>query len=137
MCFIPLRLTCLEYKASLSGKGGKKASFVRKVHSNCPLKTGERFKRDKLYLKDCIDIFEKYGWDWTFQSLQENKVWSPDELTGIVGETGSVTIIDRESTLFPTNSLDLDRVFELYDGFSKNGRLQNFTDEYRWNGKPW
>ncbi len=28
------------------------------------------------YLRDCIDIFEEYGWDWTYHAFRESKVWS-------------------------------------------------------------
>jgi aryl-phospho-beta-D-glucosidase BglC (GH1 family) len=29
-----------------------------------------------LYLKDCIDIFEEYGWDWTYHSFRASNCWS-------------------------------------------------------------
>ena len=28
------------------------------------------------YLRDCIDIFEEYGWDWTFHAYREWDGWS-------------------------------------------------------------
>ncbi len=28
------------------------------------------------YLKDCIAIFEKYGWDWTYHSFHNDPMWS-------------------------------------------------------------
>ena len=28
------------------------------------------------YLRDCIDIFEEYGWDWTYHAYREWDVWS-------------------------------------------------------------
>ena len=30
------------------------------------------------YIKDCIDIFEEYGWDWTFHAFREWAGWSPE-----------------------------------------------------------
>jgi len=30
------------------------------------------------YLRDCIDIFEEYGWDWSFHSYREWHGWSVD-----------------------------------------------------------
>jgi len=31
------------------------------------------------YLQDCIDIFEKYGWDWNYHSFEEAGIWRLDE----------------------------------------------------------
>lgn len=28
------------------------------------------------YLEDCISIFEKYGWDWSYHAFRENHIWS-------------------------------------------------------------
>ena len=28
------------------------------------------------YLDDCISIFEKYGWDWTYHAFRESRIWS-------------------------------------------------------------
>ena len=28
------------------------------------------------YIRDCIDIFEEYGWDWTYHAFREWKAWS-------------------------------------------------------------
>lgn len=30
------------------------------------------------WTKDCIDLFEEYGWDWTFHALIEWDGWNPD-----------------------------------------------------------
>ncbi|MBR0057344.1 MAG: cellulase family glycosylhydrolase [Kiritimatiellae bacterium] len=27
------------------------------------------------YLRDCIDLFEEYGWDWTYHAFRESRVW--------------------------------------------------------------
>ena len=29
-----------------------------------------------VYLRDCIDIFEEYGWDWTYHAFREWAGWS-------------------------------------------------------------
>jgi lysophospholipase L1-like esterase len=31
------------------------------------------------YLRDCLNIFEKYGWDWNYHALREAAVWSLDQ----------------------------------------------------------
>jgi hypothetical protein len=31
------------------------------------------------YLQDCIDIFEKYGWDWNYHAFNESAIWSLEE----------------------------------------------------------
>jgi aryl-phospho-beta-D-glucosidase BglC (GH1 family) len=28
------------------------------------------------YLEDCLSIFEKYGWDWTYHAFRESRIWS-------------------------------------------------------------
>ena len=28
------------------------------------------------YLRDCIRVFEEYGWDWTYHAFREAKIWS-------------------------------------------------------------
>lgn len=30
------------------------------------------------YLRDCIEIFEENGWDWTMHAFRENAIWSPE-----------------------------------------------------------
>ena len=30
----------------------------------------------ELYIKDCIDIFESLGWDWTYHAFREWHGWS-------------------------------------------------------------
>ena len=27
------------------------------------------------YLRDCIDLFEEYGWDWTYHAFRESPIW--------------------------------------------------------------
>jgi hypothetical protein len=28
------------------------------------------------YLRDCIELFEEYGWDWTYHAFRESNIWS-------------------------------------------------------------
>ena len=27
------------------------------------------------YLRDCIALFEEYGWDWTYHAFRESPIW--------------------------------------------------------------
>ena len=27
-------------------------------------------------LRDCIELFEEYGWDWTYHAFRESNIWS-------------------------------------------------------------
>lgn len=58
------------------------------------------------YLRDCIDLFEEYGWDWTYRAYREWDGWSV--------EHGSDPQ-DHRPTWEPT-----DRKRLLLDWFSKN-----------------
>ena len=58
------------------------------------------------YIRDCIDIFEEYGWDWSYHSYREWDGWSV--------EHGSVRSINEPNTS-PT-----DRKRLLLEWFSKN-----------------
>jgi endoglucanase len=31
------------------------------------------------YLRDCIEIFEKYGWDWNYHAFNESAIWSLED----------------------------------------------------------
>ena len=31
------------------------------------------------YLRDCIDLFEEYGWDWTYHAFREWDGWSVEK----------------------------------------------------------
>ena len=31
------------------------------------------------YLRDCIDLFAEYGWDWTYHAFRESPVWDVDK----------------------------------------------------------
>jgi hypothetical protein len=34
------------------------------------------------YLRDCVTIFEKYDWDWSYHAFRESPVWSIEHLGG-------------------------------------------------------
>ena len=56
------------------------------------------------YLRDCISIFEEYGWDWTYHSFREALWWNVE------------TVIDP-ATGKPVPNKDNDRFRALVDGF--------------------
>ena len=56
------------------------------------------------YLRDCISIFEEYGWDWTYHSFREALWWNVE------------TVIDPV-TGKPVPNKDNDRFHALVDGF--------------------
>ena len=60
------------------------------------------------YLRDLIEIFEEYGWDWSYHAFRESPVWDV-EMTGT----------DRNN-LRPAADTDRKRV--LLDAFRKNHR---------------
>ena len=35
------------------------------------------------YLKDCVDLCEKYGWDWNYHSLNDSDVWELDNTDNV------------------------------------------------------
>ncbi len=58
------------------------------------------------YLRDCIDLFEEYGWDWTYHAYREWNGWSVEHSSGKE---------DNQPAGEPT-----DRKKLLLDWFSKN-----------------
>ena len=32
------------------------------------------------YLRDCIDLFEEFGWDWTYHAFRESPVWDVEKV---------------------------------------------------------
>lgn len=50
-------------------------------HPNIPVYVGEfsvaRWApHGERYLGDCLEIFEKYGWSWTYHAFRESPIWS-------------------------------------------------------------
>ncbi len=38
------------------------------------------------YLRDCIDLFEEYGWDWTYHAFREADVWNVEKVRNADGK---------------------------------------------------
>ena len=57
------------------------------------------------YLRDCIDLFEEYGWDWTYHAFREANVWSVEK------------VLDDSGKYVP--SADNPRKRALLEGFSR------------------
>ncbi len=59
----------------------KPAIEFQRQHPDIPLYVGE-FSVARwapggaTYLKDCMEIFEKYGWDWTYHGFRDDPIWS-------------------------------------------------------------
>ncbi len=51
------------------------------------------------YLKDVIDIFEEYEWDWAYHAFREWQGWSVEHTTDRANEERSPTPTDREQLL--------------------------------------
>ena len=63
------------------------------------------------YLRDCIDIFEEYGWDWSYHAYRERDGWSVED--GPDPE-------DHQPTTAPT-----DRKRLLLEWFARNQKPPN------------
>jgi hypothetical protein len=42
------------------------------------------------YLRDCMEIFEGYGWHWTYHAFKESKTWSLEYENLPVGDNGAI-----------------------------------------------
>jgi hypothetical protein len=51
------------------------------------------------YLRDCIDLFEEYGWDWTYHAFREWSGWSVEHGDDPKDDAPSKTQTDREKLL--------------------------------------
>jgi hypothetical protein len=51
------------------------------------------------YLRDCIELFEEYNWDWTFHAFREWDGWSVEHSTGYYDPIIPTTMTDRELLL--------------------------------------
>ena len=38
------------------------------------------------YLRDCIALFEEFGWDWTYHAFRESPVWDVEKVGGSIPE---------------------------------------------------
>lgn len=41
------------------------------------------------YLRDCMDIFESYGWSWTYHAFREAHVWDLEYNNDPIGDSGA------------------------------------------------
>ena len=64
------------------------------------------------YLRDCIDLFEEYGWDWTYHAFRESPIWDVD----MVPPEGIAE--PKSQDLVPATS-DTPRKQVLLDGFRR------------------
>jgi len=51
------------------------------------------------YIKDCIEIFEEYGWDWTYHAFREWQGWSVEHIAGIHEEIEATNETERAGLL--------------------------------------
>lgn len=51
------------------------------------------------YLRDCIDIFEEYGWDWSYHAFREWDGWSVEHGSDMNNRNPSPTPTDRQRLL--------------------------------------
>ena len=58
------------------------------------------------YLHDCIEIFEKFGWDWSYHAFREWQGWNVEIGTDKEVKTQALELTTREKVL--------------RDGFSRN-----------------
>ena len=59
------------------------------------------------YLRDCIDLFEEYGWDWTYHAFREWNGWSVEH-----------AVDWKTKTIVPSS--DNPRKRALLEGLSRN-----------------
>ena len=50
------------------------------------------------YIRDCIDVFEEYGWDWTYHAFREWDGWSVEH-EGMPGRLSPSKGNDRKDAL--------------------------------------
>ncbi len=64
------------------------------------------------YLRDCIEVFEEYGWDWSYHAYREWDGWSVEHGADPDNHQPSPTLTDRKQVLldrFRTNEKPGDR----------------------------
>ena len=67
------------------------------------------------YLRDCIGLFEEYGWDWTYHAFREAPVWDVDK----EGPDGGHMVPAKEDT---------PRKKALLDGFRREPHRRHAAD---------
>lgn len=64
------------------------------------------------YLRDCIDVFESYGWDWTYHAYREWDGWSIEHGSDPKDKTPTQDPTDRKKLLLDWFSKNMKAVVE-------------------------
>ena len=51
------------------------------------------------YLRDCISLFEEYGWDWTYHAFRESPIWDLEKAGTSRADIRPVPDNDRKQTV--------------------------------------
>ena len=51
------------------------------------------------YLRDCISLFEEYGWDWTYHAFREADVWNVEKARNAAGKYAPAADTPRKRAL--------------------------------------
>ena len=51
------------------------------------------------YLRDCISLFEEYGWDWTYHAFREADVWNVEKARNAAGKYAPAADTSRKRAL--------------------------------------
>lgn len=51
------------------------------------------------YLRDCIDVFEEFGWDWAYHSFREWHAWNVELVSDPTQELAASSPTDRQQVL--------------------------------------
>lgn len=102
----------LTYPGSVNGVPWNKAQLRSALHAmrayqqahQVPIYVGEfstvRWAPGAAsYLSDLTDIFEEYGWDWTYHAFRESGVWDVELAADRAATTRSATPTDRQQVL--------------------------------------
>jgi aryl-phospho-beta-D-glucosidase BglC (GH1 family) len=103
--------TGIHYPGLVSGRSWDKAALKQslqgirdwQVKNNAPIYVGEfsaiRWAPDSSafnYLRDCIDIFEEWGWSWAYHAFREADVWSVEHDSNPAHHEPSPVATDRQ-----------------------------------------
>ena len=82
-------------------------------HFDVPIWVGEfsavRWAPDNSayrYIRDCIELFEEYGWDWTYHTYRSSHFWSVEHTTDEWNYEPAEETTDRELLLAEAFSLN-------------------------------
>ena len=68
------------------------------------------------YLRDCIDLFEEYGWDWTYHAFREAPVWDVEK--ELRGDPAGMSVAERSRAMVPA-AAETPRRRALLEGFAR------------------